>query len=162
HWIFALLAGSAGCHHEPRLALPGVSEVPPEAPSSARGSGDAGAPWERAAESAGYRRLVPRQFPSEGHFAGRWNAEIAGNESAESAFASLGPKSSAPVGAVIVERMFDRKTGAPGPVFAMEKEDAGYFAEGGDWKFVVATPALVLEDAGQLPLCARCHAEAGP
>src|SRR5262249_6537769 len=146
---------------EPPLIAPGISTVAPEAPVTAHGAPDAGATWERATEAASYSRLSPAVFASDGHFAGRWIAEIGGNELAASAFPPT-PKSAAPVGAVILERLADQRSGSPGPTFAMEKRERGYFPEGGDWKYVVASPAGVLEDAGQLQLCARCHAEAGP
>jgi hypothetical protein len=42
----------------------------------------------------------------------------------------------------------------------MAKRDAGFYAEGGDWEFVVLDAAGRLEDRGKLALCARCHAEA--
>jgi hypothetical protein len=44
--------------------------------------------------------------------------------------------------------------------FAMIKRPPGYDPGGGDWEYLVVTPAGRVEQRGILPLCARCHADA--
>jgi hypothetical protein len=159
--MLAALAGVLGCRAgEPPLVNPGVSDVRPEVGKPRSSGSDAGAPWERAGEMGAYRAMSTRPFPSQGHFAGRWNGELFANPTAAAGYAALTPSSMLPEGAVLVEKLSDAKTGAAGPLFAMEKRGTGYFPTGGDWKYVVVDSAGWVEDQGQLPLCARCHAEA--
>jgi hypothetical protein len=42
----------------------------------------------------------------------------------------------------------------------MVKRPPGYDPEGGDWEYLVLTPAGEATQRGRLPLCKRCHAEA--
>jgi hypothetical protein len=155
------LVAAIGCRaQEPPLVNPGVSDVKPEMASARRPAPDAAAVWEHAGETSAYRALGKGPFPSQGHFADRWTAEVLGNEPAAIAFATLARSTVVPQGAVLMEKLAERATGTAGPIFAMEKRASGYFPAGGDWKYVVTDAAGRIEDEGQLSLCARCHAEA--
>ncbi len=114
--------------------------------------------WERADELPQYRPFGAR-FVSRGHFAGRWQVQIFVNAVAEPTFGDLGPTSRFAVGSVLVKSHFDAETGAPGPVFARIKRDAGFFPDGDDWEYIAADAAFYIEERGRLALCARCHAE---
>ncbi len=74
-----------------------------------------------------------------------------------------------PVGTILAmesfERTADDKLGAPGPVFLMRKEAAGYDPERGDWRYAMAEPDLkLLGDGkdGHVTQCRVCHAQAQP
>ena len=75
-------------------------------------------------------------------------------------YPALGPSSRLPAGATLAERLF--APGAPAPLayFVMVKRAPGFDAAGGDWEYLVVSPAAEIEQRGALPLCARCHAEA--
>jgi hypothetical protein len=137
---------------------PGISKVPMVV--SAPRADIAGPParWERADELPQYRPFGPR-FVSRGHFAGRWQVQISANAVAEPTLADLGPTSRFAVGSVLVKSHFDAENGAPGPVFARIKRDAGFFPEGDDWEYIAADATLSIEERGQLAFCARCHSE---
>jgi hypothetical protein len=63
-----------------------------------------------------------------------------------------------PAGARFVEVHFDH--GRAGPLYMMEKRDAGFDAARGDWRYVVVdTTGFVVQD-GPLEACAGCHGEA--
>jgi hypothetical protein len=96
---------------------------------------------------------------SEGHFDGRWVADVLANDLAAPAYAKLPAQASFPQGSVVVQTHAERNGGEPGPVFAMVKREPGYYPAGGDWEYVVTRADGRLEDRGQLTLCARCHAD---
>jgi hypothetical protein len=155
----AVLGLLAGCGpREPALVRPGVSTVSAAPFGGAAPARDSGSKWEGANEVAGYRSLG-KPFLSRGHFAGRWRAQISANPTAAETFAVLSPSSRFPTGSVLVKAHLEAD-GAPGPIFAMVKRDAGYFPRGGDWEFVVTDRDGWVEDRGPLASCARCHAEA--
>jgi hypothetical protein len=155
----AALAGTSCRAGEPPLVNPGVSDVRPELASARLAAPDAGSQWDRSAELPSYRAAAKSAFPSQGHFTGRWTAELLVNEPAATAYAALSKSTAMPQGAILVEKLRDQRTGAAGPLFAMEKRESGYFPGGGDWKFVVTDAAGKVQDEGQIRLCARCHAE---
>jgi hypothetical protein len=126
--------------------------------SSRPAARDAAAPWERFGELATFQSMGP-PFVSRGHFAGRWKVEVSANAAAADIYAKLTRSSQFPAGAVLAKKHAEKDTGAPGPVFAMVKHEAGFFREGGDWEYVVTDPEGRIEDRGPLPTCARCHAE---
>jgi hypothetical protein len=104
-------------------------------------------------------RPVGKAFVSRGHFAGRWTAEIAVNETALPTYTHLTASSRFEVGSLLVKKHASTSSSAPGPTFAMLKRDPGFYSAGGDWEYVVLDAAGHLEDRGKLALCARCHAE---
>ena len=104
-------------------------------------------------------RPVGKAFVSRGHFAGRWPAEIAVNETALEPYTHLAASSRFSVGSVLVKKHASTSSSAPGPTFVMTKRDSGFYPEGGDWEYLVLDAEGRLEDRGKLALCARCHAE---
>jgi len=153
-------AGCLACAKGPALVNPGASRAPaPNAPLM-RETPDAGAAWEMFGEVAGYRKLSKAPFPSQGHFDGRWIAEVRANDFAAPEYVKLPSPATFPKGSVVVQTHTERTGGTAGPVFAMVKRDPGYFPAGGDWEYVVTFADGRLQDRGPLPLCARCHADA--
>jgi hypothetical protein len=148
-----------GCGpREPALVNPGMSTVNRLAGGSATSGPDAGTFGDPGIDLQSVRS-VGKQFLSRGHFAGRWTAEIAVNDTAMQLYTNLAASSRFGVGSVLVKKHASTSSRAPGPTFAMAKRDAGFFPEGGDWEYIVLAADGRLEDRGKLALCARCHAE---
>jgi hypothetical protein len=120
---------------------------------------DAGPVWERIGEVAAYPRMAKEPFASQGHFDGRWIADVFANALAAPQYVKLPVATTFPQGSVIVQRHTERLGGSAGPLFAMVKREPGYYPAGGDWEYVVTHSDGRLEDRGQLQQCARCHAE---
>jgi hypothetical protein len=117
---------------------------------------DAGPPLDLGIDLPSVRP-IGKAFVSKGHFAGRWNAEVAVNDIARPTYTNLGGSSRFAVGSLLVKK--HATASALGPIFAMAKRDPGFFPEGSDWEYVVIDATGRLEERGKLPLCARCHAE---
>jgi len=150
----------AGCGpREPALVNPGMSTADRFSGDPAALPSEAGAPADPGVDVSSAQPLG-RAFVSRGHFAGRWTAVIAVNETALPTYTHLARSSRFASGSLLVKRHTSTSSAAPGPTFAMAKRDAGFYADGGDWEFVVLDAAGRLEDRGKLALCARCHAEA--
>jgi hypothetical protein len=66
-----------------------------------------------------------------------------------------------PPGAMIVEALSPLPEAAPTLYYAMVRREPGFFSEGGDWEYFVIDPDGIVTSSGKLPLCARCHGEAG-
>lgn len=113
-------------------------------------------PWDLPAQLALARPAVPR-FRS-GHLTG----ELEGDVLAASAgpYPKLGPDTQMPPGATLIERLFQPGSATPAAYFAMVKRQPGFDPAGGDWEYLVVSAAGQTEQRGNLPLCARCHAEA--
>lgn len=65
-----------------------------------------------------------------------------------------------PIGAMVVEELATEPDGPPLLYYVMEKQPAGFYAEGGDWSYSVVSSDGMFRASGKLTLCARCHAEA--
>jgi hypothetical protein len=156
----AVLGLVTGCGpREPPLTSPGTSTASAVGSSRSAGARDAAVQWERFAELATFKSMGA-PFVSRGHFAGRWKVEVFANATASDLYPRLARSSQFAAGAVLAKKHAEKDSGAPGPVFAMVKREAGYFREGGDWEYVVTDPEGWIEDRGPLLPCARCHAEA--
>lgn len=106
--------------------------------------------WPHASAVAEWPRANARSFVSQGHLFGRWVADVHVSPAASSAYANVGPGSALPVGAVVAE-ILRGKDDARGPIFAMEKSEAG-------WRYLeVAADGTVLRDGRGAP-CVDCHA----
>ena len=148
----------AGCGpREPPLVNPGMSTVNRLGGGPSTAAADGGPAPDPGIDLPSVRP-VGKPFVSKGHFAGRWNAEVAVNETARSTYMNLGASSRFAVGSLLVKR--HAAASGPGPIFAMAKRDPGFFPEGGDWEYVVIDATGRLEERGKLAVCARCHAEA--
>jgi hypothetical protein len=93
-----------------------------------------------------------RPFVSQ-HLGERHLAELRVNPEAQATYASLVPESSFAVGTVILETLRSEKTGAAGPVLALERTE-------NDWRYWQLGPAGNLEHADAALACAGCHAAA--
>lgn len=91
------------------------------------------------------------------HLSGELEGEVLVNEAAQ-AYPALGPQRGLPVGAMLLERHLVRGSEAPVVYFGMVKRAAGFDAAGGDWEYLVVSPAGQIAPQGLL--CGRCHAEA--
>jgi hypothetical protein len=155
----ALAGLVAGCGpREPALVNPGVSTANRLGGASAARDPDGGAAGDAGVDLPS-ARPVGKPFVSRGHFAGRWTAEVAVNDTALATYTHLAASSRFGVGSLLVKKHTTTSAPAPGPTFAMTKRDPGFFPQGGDWEYVVLDAAGQLEDRGKLALCARCHAE---
>ncbi|MBI4083244.1 MAG: cytochrome P460 family protein [Candidatus Lambdaproteobacteria bacterium] len=72
-----------------------------------------------------------------------------------------------PVGTVLVQASWqkapDGRPGPPAPLFLMKKEPDGFDPTGGDWRYGIARPGMVLVGdgiAGPVDFCKQCHAAA--
>ncbi len=63
-------------------------------------------------------------------------------------------------GALLVESLAPTADAAPTAHFVMVKRAPGYFPAGGDFEYLVVDPTGGVLARGELPTCARCHAEA--
>jgi hypothetical protein len=127
------------------------------APSEARDA--APKPAEALGVDLEKARPVGRSFVSQGHFAGRWTVDVAVDALAEPVYMTLNGSSRFPLGSLLVKRHRVATPPTPGPVFAMIKREAGYFASGGDWEYIVLDAEGALEIRGKLERCSRCHVE---
>ncbi len=119
----------------------------PDAPPSA--SATAAPKWTHAASLRAWPASNAKRFPSNGHFFGRFDADVHANDLAREAYATLGPGTTMPVGAVVAEILV-AKDGTPGPILGMVKGDAG-------WTFVEAQADGTVVRSGALSPCVECH-----
>jgi hypothetical protein len=158
-FTLAVALGFAGCAKGPAFVTPGSSAANAANTPLSREPPDAGPVWERIGEVAAYPRMAKEPFASQGHFDGRWIADVFANALAAPQYVKLPVATTFPQGSVIVQRHTERLGGSAGPLFAMVKREPGYYPAGGDWEYVVTHSDGRLEDRGQLQQCARCHAE---
>ena len=132
------------CACSSRAAAP-PAPAPPAGPPS-----PPAAPWFTTAMA--WAPVTQQPFVSE-HFGERHLAEVRVNPEAQATYAALVPESSFATGTVIVETLRNEKTGAPGPVLALERTES-------DWRYWRLGTAGNLEHADASAACARCHAAA--
>jgi hypothetical protein len=80
--------------------------------------------------------------------------------SSAATYPKVGREERLPVGATLIERLYQHGSATPIAFFAMVKRPPGFDPPGGDWEYVVLSASGQTEQRGALPLCARCHAEA--
>jgi hypothetical protein len=112
-------------------------------------SASAAPTWQHAAALGSYARANARRFPSAGHFFGNYDADIFVNDVVRETYASAAPGTVARAGAIVVE-VLTQKNGEPGPVLAMERDDAG-------WTYLEMDSALHVRRRGRLSPCVECH-----
>jgi hypothetical protein len=143
----------AGCasaetsrHHHHRFPEPDESAAPADPPLG---------PWS---DFPRLHDFVPvTDVPHSAHILG----EDAGHISrSPEALADL--RASQPAGAVIAESLASDPDAPLESYFVMRKLAAGANPAGGDWEYLVVKPDGSMSAQGKLPLCQRCHAEAGP
>lgn len=94
---------------------------------------------------------APRPAPD--HGGGRYLGAVRVSPDARKTYLQLTRGAELPVGSIVA--MFHEKAQghAPGPVYVMRKQTAG-------WQYLVLSPEGRIRDQGRLGLCERCHAEA--
>jgi hypothetical protein len=144
----AILSACGPSEPEPVVGVSRLSGPPPGPPLPSA-TPRAGKTWPSFAAAKKWPRASDHAFTSPGHLFGRYTAEIAVNDVAASAYATVAPGVKLPVGAIVAEPMWS-ETGAPGPTFAMERGEAG-------WTYVeIAEDGLELR-RGRLEPCVSCH-----
>jgi hypothetical protein len=129
---------------------------PPEVPDDSAGT-RAAAPrrapprWSRFDEVAGWPPVNPTPFVSKGHGASRTLVSIRVSASVAESYRGLRPDLTLPTGTIVAAFHTDAKTGAPGPVYVMERE-------ADRWKYSALDADGRTSEHG-LALCERCHAE---
>jgi len=139
--------------------MPGASEEPWGFERQDRSEPSGVERWEYFGRVEELRLLG--SFPSRGHGTGMWDAELRGNEAAQRGLAALlVGADEMPVGSLLVQGHTQRNVGMHQGWFVREKRGAGYYAEGGDWDYMVVGSDGRIEKRGKLEHCVRCHAEA--
>jgi len=156
--VAAPMSWLLSCAHEAPYR-PGASEASAPAPAASSAGEPKASRWEHFGELASMKSLAA-QFPSRGHGTGEWNAQLRGNNEAVQAIDGVRPSKPMPKGALLVQLHTDRNHGGAVEGFFMEKREAGWFPEGGDWEYGVLGADGMLQSRGKLTFCARCHAEA--
>ncbi len=106
-----------------------------------------------------YTKLNHERFASRGHLRDRFDVDVYVNAAAKTAWTSGAHEY--PVGSVLVKDQFDHAVaGRAAGVLVMEKREAGYDPEGGDWRWLVLGLNGGIEREGKIDACARCHADA--
>jgi hypothetical protein len=98
--------------------------------------------------------LTVEPLHAPGHLNGRYLALVRVSAAARDAYLGRAPEHQLPKGTVVAEFLIDPQSGSPGPIFAMFKRSTE------SWDFAVADAKGRIVEAGPLPLCMRCHAEA--
>jgi len=158
------IAGAPGCGG--RASAPGVGTSHHgglgHGPADAGDGGFVdGAGSLPAAYRTSFTKVNRGRFVSQGHAAGRWEADVYANEAAARALATRTRE--VPVGAVVVQEHFERSSGdvrTPGPVMVMEKRPPGFAKEHGDWRWAVVGSQGQLVKDGVIDACAGCHDDA--
>jgi hypothetical protein len=110
--------------------------------------------WARMGEVRAWTPLTDGPFVSLGHPPGNQLARIHVSPEARETYQNLQPGTTLPVGAIVAELQQDAATGQPGLGYVMTKQ------EGGRWEFMLVKSDGEILEQGEVPPCARCHAEA--
>lgn len=141
---------------------PGSSDAPYGAPASASTPPEPkpqpypGWPsisaWPSLQAQAGDSETPPTRFASLGHGGGRFTYSVHVDPASVEAYRNLVIDHPFPEDSTLFVRLFDEKSGDPGPIYAMRKA-------GSKWEFAELSPdgLVVRRDA---ETCRRCHAEA--
>ena len=148
----------AACAASGPAALSGDRSVePPEEsdrPAMDAGNQAARARWERFDEARSWPAARDEPYVSRGHPPGYFLATVRVTPDSLTAYQNLTAGTKMAEGTVIVQFQQDPQQGVGGPVFVMSKVSQA------DWEFMVVDPEGWIHDRGEIPLCARCHAEA--
>lgn len=156
--LLVLLAACAG-----GASPVGVSKAKPEGrttPAGAASSKSAPSPLPLDYRTK-FEKLTKAPMESQGHAAGRFEVEIFANELASRALKDK--VKLAPIGAVVIKEHRERAPslgGAPGPTMMMEKRQAGFAPDRGDWQYTVVNSKGELVAGAGLDACAGCHEDA--
>ena len=109
--------------------------------------------WSQFAETEAWPTSTADWFPSKGHYGGTSEGLVRVSPAALPAYRELTLGAKLEPGTTLVMLHRTRATGKPGPVHVMRRDERG-------WEYWLLAPDGAIESQGQLPLCARCHAEA--
>lgn len=109
--------------------------------------------WSEFAETQTWPTSTADWFPSKGHYGGTSEGLVRVSPAALAAYRELTLGAKLEPGTTLVMLHRTRTTGKPGPVHAMRRNEQG-------WDYWLLDPDGAIESQGQLPLCARCHADA--
>ena len=98
--------------------------------------------------------MVVERASARGHATGEYLVDVRVAPAFCDEYRRLTAGQTLPVGTIIAAFHRRRVTGEAGSIYAMSKRDSGA------WDYVVAEPDGAIIARGDLPLCARCHAEA--
>lgn len=157
--IAAWLVCLPSCGGQELPVRAGASDAPAAGSSAPEPEAAKPTRWERFAELSSMVQLAG-PLPSRGHGTGEWTVQLRANAAGAASIDSVRRGSSMPRGAVLVALHADRRNGAAAEGLFMEKREAGWFPEGGDWEYGVIAPDGLVQSRGKLGFCARCHAEA--
>jgi hypothetical protein len=151
-----LLACGAGAAAEAIGASHGARSDSSSVPVVAVPGGSA-SPLSRDFRST-FTKLNRERFASRGHLRDRFDVDVYVNTAAKGAWESGAHEY--PVGSVLVKDQFDHAVaGRAAGVLVMEKREAGYDPEGGDWRWLVLGLNGGIEREGKIDACIRCHAD---
>ena len=123
--------------------------------AAARVPQDAGVP---ADYEATFTKVNAARFVSSGHADGRWDVDVYVNDLGKAPF--LSDRGIVPVGTKVLKIHFERPGAKRGPVMMMEKREAGFDPEHGDWRYVVVSSTGEVVKDGPAGVCAGCHDDA--
>ena len=106
---------------------------------------------------AALRQVVSRAASE--HLDGGFEGDVRANELA-APYPAIDAGGAAKTGAIVVETLHPRGSEETTVHFAMVKQSNGYAPANGDWEYLVVDRTGAVLARGDLPLCARCHAEA--
>jgi hypothetical protein len=157
-WRLFLIALAACGPREP-MPIVGTSSVGASGSASAA---DAAAPVPAALPSdfrTSFTRVGRARFVSRGHLDDRFAVDVYANAGAMSAFKS--DVVSFPPGAMLVKEQFDKTVAGdrPAGILAMEKREAGFDPDNGDWRWIVVSAKGEIVKEGKIEQCAACHRE---
>lgn len=146
HLLLVMLGGIvAACSSAAPTAAPPATAPVRSAPPKAF--------WNQFAESQGWPTSTADWFPSKGHYGGTSEGLVRVSPAALPAYRELTLGAKLEAGATLVMLHRSRSTGKPGPVHVMQRGHQG-------WQYWLLAPDGAIEGHGELPLCARCHADA--
>lgn len=106
-------------------------------------------------------RVNKAPFVSNGHAAGRWDADVYATAAGKDAAITTAAGGELPVGTRFVMEHTERAADhAPGPLMLMEKMDHGFDPDHGDWRYAVIGSTGDLVQDGRIESCAGCHDDA--
>lgn len=152
------MAGMAGPIGIAATAATACSPTPPAGAAAPTPSTPArGAPprrfWSQFAESQSWPTSTADWFPSKGHYGGTSEGLVRVAPAALAAYRELTLGAKLETGTTLVMLHRSRASGKPGPVHVMQRLERG-------WEYWLLSPDGAIESQGDLPLCARCHADA--
>ncbi len=154
------IAFFAGCGARDPMAVVGTSTTGGSATRTL--ASDAGAAPTPPAIPSDFRTSFTKvnraRFMSRGHLEDRFAVDVYVNAAAERVWRS--DTSAIPAGAMLVKEQFDPSPAdRPAGILAMEKREAGFDPENGDWRWIVVSAKGEIVKDGKLEQCSGCHRE---